>query len=89
MVITIYGRNKASITNKLHRQLGELIKKMTVNISNHISKLPFEFGKGKILKTLQAPTPQNGQTQTIRQEQPTNFLSVFDHFVGLALKGLR
>ena len=28
--------------------------------------------------TLQAPTPQNGQTH----------LSVFDHFVGLALKGL-
>ena len=27
-------------------------------------------------------------TQTIRRQQPTNFLSVFDHFVGLALKGL-
>ena len=27
-------------------------------------------------------------TQTIRQQQPTNCLSVFDHFVGLALKGL-
>ena len=29
------------------------------------------------------------QTQTIRQLLPTNSLSVFDHFVGLALKGLR
>ena len=28
------------------------------------------------------------QTQTIRRQQPTNCLSVFDHFVGLALKGL-
>ena len=28
-------------------------------------------------------------TQTIRRQQPTNCLSVFDHFVGLALKGLR
>ena len=28
-------------------------------------------------------------TQTIRQLLPTNFLSVFDHFVGLALKLLR
>ena len=28
-------------------------------------------------------------TQTIRQQYPTNFLSVFDYFVGLALKGLR
>ena len=27
-------------------------------------------------------------TQTIRQLLPTNCLSVFDHFVGLALKGL-
>ena len=27
-------------------------------------------------------------TQTIRREQPTNCLSVFDHLVGSALKGL-
>ena len=27
-------------------------------------------------------------TQTIRQQQPTNCLSVFDHFVRLAHKGL-
>ena len=27
-------------------------------------------------------------TQTIRREKPTNCLSVFDHFVGLAPKGL-
>ena len=27
--------------------------------------------------------------ETIRRQQPTNCLSVFDHFVVLALKGLR
>ena len=27
-------------------------------------------------------------TQTIRRFSPTNYLSVFDHFVGLAFKGL-
>ena len=27
-------------------------------------------------------------TQTIRRQQPTNRLSVFDHFVGLANRGL-
>ena len=27
-------------------------------------------------------------TQTIRWQQPTNCLSMFEHFVGLALKGL-
>ena len=28
-------------------------------------------------------------TQTIRRLLPTNYLSVFDHIVGLALKGLK
>ena len=27
-------------------------------------------------------------TETIRRQKPTNCLSVFEHFVGLALKGL-
>ena len=27
-------------------------------------------------------------TQTIRRQIPTNYLTVFDHFVGLVLKGL-
>ena len=27
-------------------------------------------------------------TQVIRRQKPTNCLSVFDHFVGLVLKGL-
>ena len=39
--------------------------------------------------TLLVPISQNGQThQTIRRKLPTNCLSVFDHFVGLALEGL-
>ena len=38
--------------------------------------------------TLYAPTPQSGQaTQTICLQQTMNCLSVFDHFVGLRLKG--
>ena len=28
-------------------------------------------------------------TQTVHRQEPTNYLRVFDHFVGLALKGLR
>ena len=28
-------------------------------------------------------------TQTINRQKPTNYLSVFDHFVGLALEGLK
>ena len=28
------------------------------------------------------------QTQNIRRQKPTNCLSVFDHYVGLMLKGL-
>ena len=33
-------------------------------------------------------TLQNGQTQTIRRLLPRNYLSVFNHFLGLALRGL-
>ena len=44
----------------------------------------------KIL-TLYAPTLQNGvkHTKTICRLLPTKCLSVFDHFVGLLLKGLK
>ena len=28
-------------------------------------------------------------TQTIRRQQPTNCLNVFNHFIGLVLKGLK
>ena len=39
--------------------------------------------------TLEVATPQNGkQTKTIRRFLSTNYLSVFDHFVGTALKEL-
>ena len=34
------------------------------------------------------PPKMAKHSQTIRQQQPTNCLSVFSHFVGLALKGL-
>ena len=44
-------------------------------------------GWSKLTVTVQAPTPQNDQI--IRQFLPTNCLSVFDHFVGLVLKGLK
>ena len=37
--------------------------------------------------TLLAPISQNDQTHS--NNLPTNCLSVFDHFMGLALKGLR
>ena len=41
------------------------------------------------LKPLSAnPTKWSNTTQTIRRLLTTNYLSVFDHFVGLALKGL-
>ena len=36
--------------------------------------------------TLYAPTPQNGETHS--SNLPANCLSVFEHFVGLACKGL-
>ena len=53
---------------------------------------------GQDLKTSKVPRllsfkrqPQKivKHTQTIRRQQPTNCLSMFDHFVGLGLKELR
>ena len=39
--------------------------------------------------TLYAPIPQNSQTHWNNLSKPTNCLSLFDHFVGSAHKGLR
>ena len=53
-----------------------------------------DLGHDKMILTLQAPIPQNGQTPsnnssaTADELLPTNCLSVFDHFVKLAFKGL-
>ena len=38
--------------------------------------------------TIKVPTTQNGQTHSVCRKQLTNCLSLFDHFVGLVLKGL-
>ena len=48
--------------------------------------------KKKKEKNFQVPTPQNGQTRSNNFSivfDPTKCLSMFDHFVGLVLKGLR
>ena len=47
-------------------------------VFNLVATLPFKRQPHKIVK----------HTQTIRRLLPTNCLSVFDHFLGLALKGL-
>ena len=39
--------------------------------------------------TLEAPIPQNCQTQLIRRQELTNCLSGFDHFVELTLKRVK
>ena len=41
-----------------------------------------------ILILLRQPRKMVKHTQTIRQQKPTNCMSMFDHFVGLAPKGL-
>ena len=41
------------------------------------------------LPTPQKPHKRVKHTQAIRRQLPTNCLSVFDHYVGLALKGLK
>ena len=46
---------------------------------HYLTLEPFKHQSQKIVK----------HNQTIRRQQLTNCLSVFDHFVGLVLKGLR
>ena len=46
---------------------------------HYLALKPFKHQSQKIVK----------HNQTIRRQQLTNCLSVFDHFVGLVLKGLR
>ena len=61
-----------------------LIKSMSThgfNLANiFFSRYPYLF-KRRPLKIVK-------HTQTIRRQQPTNCLSVFDHFLGLMLEGL-
>ena len=55
---------------------------------NLLTKLLAKIAKYFGLTPLNANPTKWSDTQTIRQQQPTNCLSAFDHFVGLALKGL-
>ena len=62
-----------------------------VNEFKHVFNCKILRGRRQIsLKlTLEAPVQKMVKlTQAIRRLLPTNCLSVFDHFVGLALKGL-
>ena len=52
-----------------------------------VKKRPNSVFLFSILLTLYAPISQNSQTHS--NNASANCLSVFDHFVGLALKGLR
>ena len=50
----------------------------------------YKQGLLRNILTLEAPTHKMVKhTQTIHRLLPTNYLSVFDHFVGLALKELK
>ena len=57
---------------------------------NFINHFMYNVKKwSNILKPLSS-NPQNGQAQpTIPQQNPTNCLNAFNHFVGLALKGFK
>ena len=52
---------------------------MLFHASVPLNGLPFKGQPHKMVK----------HTQTIRRQKPTNWLSVFDHFMGLALKWLK
>ena len=52
------------------------------------SETSVAIGKIKVNTLSANPTKWSNTPKTIRRQEPTNCLSVFDHFGGLALKGL-
>ena len=65
--------------NDLRSIVARCKKKFTI-MRKHLARAlqPFKCQPHKIVK----------HTQTVRQQQARNYLSVFDHFVGFTLKGL-
>ena len=51
--------------------------------------MKFHMRRKYAINPLSANPIKWSNTQTIRQLLPTNCLSLFDHFVGLVLKGLK
>ena len=74
------GLSKDELLNCLELLMTCGFNVIAVICDNHAAVSTF------IKLTLYSPTPQNGQTHS--HNLPTNCLSVFDHFVGMALKGL-
>ena len=61
----------------------EICRNILVNFVNSLSANPAKWAT-----TLEQSIGCCRHTYTIRRQQPTNCLSVFDHFMGLVLKGL-
>ena len=57
--------------------------------SNSTCKRQSSYNNNDTLRFKCQPHKMVKHTQTIRWQIPTNCLSVFDHFVGLAIKGLK
>ena len=57
---------------------------------NYLFKIQYKYVKTRFMDVIRRqPHKMVKHTQTICWQQTTNCLSVFDRFVGLALKGLR
>ena len=78
---------KKQVMNRFHLNLhsgflifsGMVKQNTNLKLVNFFSIWPFKSQHHKMVK----------HTRSIRRQQPKNCLSVFGHFVGLALKGLR
>ena len=71
-------KNKIITLISIYKLVNKLTDKYKNDVYGNIRIEPFKHQPHKMVK----------HTKTIHRQQPTNILSVFDHFVGFALKGL-
>ena len=75
-------------------EISKIIQTTVILLENHIANVKKSYNFESTLKICLNPLSVNFTkwSSTLKQfagKLPTNFLSVFDHFVGLELKGLK
>ena len=83
-------KNPCSLTVVIAQSIGPLYLGTSARESSCNCVFTYSVGNVQQISKPPAipPTKNNEICILIRPQQPTNCLSVFDHFVGLALKGL-
>ena len=89
LVSTCFHKKKNQVKRKLQKERESLLYCTLCSPHNVFRDSFISFNSFLLVLTLEAPTHKMVKiTQTICRLLPINYLTVFDHFVGLALNGL-